>query len=68
MLDFRRLTLKKLLLDDARRRAIAETSAYLTWHLDHPEHAVVIPVTPSTSGRRFPASLSEAFWAPLLAE
>ncbi|QOJ14880.1 MAG: hypothetical protein HRU75_09605 [Planctomycetia bacterium] len=68
MLNFRRLFSRKLRLDDARQRAIAETSAFLTWHLDHPEHAVAIPVIPSTSGRRFPPSLTEAFWAPLLTD
>lgn len=49
-----------------RARAIAETSAFLTYHLDHPELAVAIPVIPANSGRKFPPSLTRTFWEPIL--
>ena len=53
--------------EEARDRVIAETSAYLTECLRHPELAVRIPVIPCGRGR-FPRSLTIAFWAPVLNE
>ena len=44
---------------------IAETSAWLTDALTHPENAVRIPTIPAGSGE-FPPSLARAFWAPVL--
>jgi hypothetical protein len=48
-------------------RLVAETSAFLTEALRHPELAVRIPMIPADSGR-FPPSLSHAFWDPILFE
>lgn len=53
--------------EQVRERLVAETSAWLTYHLEHPELAVRIPVIPAGSGR-FPPSLTDAFWGPVLAE
>ncbi len=53
--------------DELHQRILDETSAYLTECLRHPELAVRIPTV--RAGRvRFPRSLSEAFWAPVLSE
>lgn len=46
---------------------IAETSAWLTEALTHPEQAVRIPTIPAGSGE-FPPSLAHAFWEPVLVE
>ena len=46
-------------------RMIAETSAYLTECLKHPELAVHIPMIPAGSSR-FPPSFSMSFWDPVL--
>lgn len=51
--------------EELRARLVAETSAYLTEALRHPELAVRIPMIPAGSGR-FPPSLARAFWEPLL--
>lgn len=48
-------------------RVVAETSAFLTQCLEHPELAVRIPMIPAESDR-FPPSLSRAFWSHLLTE
>jgi hypothetical protein len=48
-----------------RARIVAETSAYLTECLRHPELAVHIPVIPAESDR-FPPSFAMSFWDPLL--
>ncbi len=53
--------------DEFRARMIAETSAYVTECLRHPEFAVRIPVIRAGAGR-FPPSLSVAFWSPVLAD
>lgn len=53
--------------EETSARIVAETSAYLTECLRHPELAVGIPVTPA-GDTRFPPSLSEAFWNPVLFE
>ena len=47
------------------QRMIAETSAYLTECLRHPELAVHIPMVPAGSSR-FPPSFSMSFWDPVL--
>lgn len=52
-------------LDEIRRRIIEETSAYLTLCMERPELAVHIPVIQAGHGR-FPPSMSEAFWNPVL--
>ena len=46
-------------------RIVAETSAYLTECLKHPELAVHIPMIPADSNR-FPPSFSMSFWDPVL--
>ena len=51
--------------EEMRDRLVAETSAFLTEALRHPELIVRIPMIPADSAR-FPPSLSTAFWAPVL--
>jgi hypothetical protein len=51
--------------EELRVRMIAETSAYLTECLKHPEFAVHIPMVPADSNR-FPPSFSMSFWDPVL--
>jgi len=51
--------------EETRLRLVAETSAYLTECLRHPELAVRIPVVPAGDGE-FPPSLTVAFWDPIL--
>lgn len=51
--------------EQMRRRLVAETSAWLTDALEHPEHVVHIPTIPAGSGT-FPPSLARAFWKPVL--
>jgi hypothetical protein len=46
---------------------IAETSAFITECLEHPELAVRIPIIPAQN-ERFPPSLSHAFWDDILFE
>jgi hypothetical protein len=46
-------------------RAVAETSAFITECLRHPELAVRIPMIRAGAGR-FPSSFARAFWEPLL--
>lgn len=50
-----------------RKRMIAETSAFITLCLRHPELAVRIPVIPAGSGS-FPPSLARSFWQRVLFE
>lgn len=52
-------------LDEIRRRILEETSAYLTLCLERPELGVRIPVIQAGRGR-FPPSISDAFWNPVL--
>lgn len=54
-------------LEELRERLIAETSAFISECLRHPELAVRIPTIPAGSGR-FPPSLSAAFWDSVLVE
>lgn len=51
--------------EEMRQRIIAETSAYLTECLRHPELAVHIPMIPA-DGSRFPPSFAMSFWDPVL--
>ncbi|MFQ5805287.1 MAG: hypothetical protein ACE5I3_02425 [Phycisphaerae bacterium] len=51
--------------EQMRARLVAETSAYLTECLKHPELAVRIPMIPADSDR-FPPSFSMSFWDPVL--
>ncbi len=53
--------------EELRARMIAETSAYITDGLRHPELVVRIPMIESGQGR-FPPSFAEAFWEPVLFE
>jgi len=53
--------------EQLRARILAETSAYLTECLRHPELAVRIPIIPAGTGR-FPASLIHSFWDAILFE
>lgn len=48
-----------------RIRMIAETSAFLTECLRHPELAVHIPMIPANTDR-FPPSFTMSFWDPVL--
>ena len=51
--------------DELRARLVAETSQYISEALKHPEIAVRIPMAPAGSAR-FPHSLTQAFWEPVL--
>lgn len=51
--------------EQMRARLVAETSAWITECLRHPELATRIPVIRSGKGR-FPPSLCEAFWERVL--
>ncbi|MFH1747835.1 MAG: hypothetical protein ABIG44_12440 [Planctomycetota bacterium] len=51
--------------EEMRARLVAETSAYLTECLRHPELAVRIPVVLAMRAQ-FPRSLTYAFWEPIL--
>ena len=53
--------------EQMRERLIAETSAYLTECLRHPEYAVRIPTIQTGKGR-FPPSFASSFWAEILAD
>jgi hypothetical protein len=48
-----------------RRRMIRETTEFIETALQHPELAVRIPMIRAGSGK-FPPSMSEAFWEPIL--
>ncbi len=53
--------------EEMQARLVAETSAFITEALRHPELAVRIPMIPAGSGR-FPPSLTRAFWDPILSD
>ncbi len=53
------------LWEEMRVRLIAETSAWLTDAMAHPERVVRIPTILAGSGQ-FPPSLSRAFWESAL--
>lgn len=52
---------------ELQARLVAETSAWLSEALAHPEQAVRIPTIPAGSGT-FPPSLARAFWEPVLSD
>ncbi len=54
-------------LEEMRARLIAETSAWLTECLRHPEYAVRIPLV-QAGVATFPPSMTAAFWGPILTE
>ena len=64
-MDLRARFRRKETFEEMRARIIAETSVYLTECLRHPELSVHIPAVP-VDGRRFPPSLTVAFWDPIL--
>ncbi|MBL8879354.1 MAG: hypothetical protein JNG88_09570 [Phycisphaerales bacterium] len=65
-MDIRRIFRKSTTdWDVMRARMLAETSAFITECMQHPELAVRIPTVPADKAR-FPRSLSEAFWNPVL--
>jgi hypothetical protein len=51
--------------EEMRVRLIAETSAFISECLQHPELAVRIPIIPAGRGQ-FPPSLTMTFWEPVL--
>lgn len=51
--------------EQMRLRMLAETSAFLSECLRHPELAVRIPMIPA-DGDRFPPSFTMSFWDPVL--
>lgn len=51
--------------EQMRARVLAETSAFLTECLRHPELAVRIPIVQVGRGK-FPPSMTPAFWEPIL--
>ncbi len=53
--------------EELRARMIAETSAFLTEYLRHPELAVHIPAIPAGTDR-FPPSFAASFWEPILCD
>jgi hypothetical protein len=61
----RRIRRRGETFEEMRARLVAETSAFLTQCLEHPELTVRIPTIPAGTGR-FPQSLSAAFWLPVL--
>ncbi len=64
-MDLRRFKLHFETWEEMRVRLVAETSAYLTEALRHPELAVRIPMIPAESAR-FPPSFTRSFWEPIL--
>ncbi len=56
---------RKEMYEELCARVVAETSAYLTECLQHPELAVHIPLIPA-DGSRFPPSFAMSFWDPVL--
>lgn len=51
--------------EQTRARLVAETSAFLTECIRHPELAVRIPMVPAGQAE-FPPSMTVAFWDPVL--
>ena len=64
-MDLRLRRLRRESHEELRAHMIAETSAYLTECLRHPEWGVHIPMIPADSDR-FPPSFTMSFWDPLL--
>lgn len=51
--------------EELRAQMVQETSDYVTFCLQHPEHAVRIPTAPADRAK-FPPSLTPAFWDAVL--
>ncbi len=66
-MDFPRFRSRRETWEETRARLIAETNAWLSEAMQHPELAVRIPMVPADSAR-FPPSLTRAFWDPVLFE
>ena len=66
-MNLQRLRKREETWEEMRARLVAETSAFLTECLRHPEFAVRIPTIPCGSGE-CPPSLAAAFWQPVLNE
>ena len=66
-MEWRGLDKRAETYEEMRQRLIAETSAYITECLLHPEYAARIPVVQAGKGR-FPPSFAASFWEGLLAE
>ncbi len=66
-MEFTRFKWRRETYEQTRARLIAETNAWLTEALRHPELAVRIPMIPAGSAE-FPPSLTRSFWEPVLFE
>ncbi len=66
-MDFQPFRARHETWEKTRARLIAETNAWLSEALRHPEFAVRIPIVRAESAR-FPPSLTRAFWEPVLFE
>lgn len=66
-MELRRFKRRTETYEQMQARIIAETSAWLTECLRHPELAVRIPTIVAGRGR-FPRSLTPAFWDAILSE
>jgi hypothetical protein len=64
-MDFRLRGRKDETFEEMRQRLVAETSAYLTECLKHPELMVHIPSVPADK-ERFPPSFAASFWDSIL--
>lgn len=64
-MEILRLFKREESMEEIRQRILAETSAYITECLRHPEYAVNIPVIPAGTGS-FPPSFAAAFWDSIL--
>lgn len=64
-MNFRFRTRDDETAEEMRQRLIAETSAYLSECLKHPELMVHIPSVPADK-ERFPQSFAASFWDPIL--
>jgi len=51
--------------DESQRRMVAETGAFITWGLLHPEQVRWIPRRPADDGR-FSLRITFVFWTPVL--
>ena len=51
--------------DESQRRMVAETGAFITWGLRHPEQVRWIPTRPVDDGS-FSWRMTFVFWTPVL--
>ncbi len=51
--------------DESQRRMVAETSAFITWGLLHPQQVRWIPKQPINDGG-FSSRVTFVFWTPVL--